>query len=443
MTTIFSEKAFIEDEVKSNVVIEIDERGVVTSVEDRGASGEGRAADVLLPGKLLVPAAANLHSHAFQRLLRGRTSRVSKDNPDADFWSWRMAMYAALGAMTPELFFEITKRCYEEMARAGYSQVVEFHYVHHQADGTPYEDRLLLSKLIIDAAKAAGLRICLARTVYLRGGFGIPANPRQRRFIDPSVDVALADIEALANLYASDPDVNVAACAHSVRAVDIESMRTVFELAERLDLSLHVHVSEQLRELAECFSEHGVTPVRLLADNDLLSKRVTLVHATHLDDYEACAIADSGASVCLCPTTEADLGDGVPRARELFERSVPLGIGSDSNVIIDPLREVSLLEFVQRLASNSRVALRRESRDGLLHGALALADVSRGLGTTSTGFQPPTIAVGERLEAFAVELDSAALSGLCGVDLLESLYLTGTRELITDVFLGSRRIPRV
>jgi formimidoylglutamate deiminase len=236
--------------------------------------------------ELRLPALSTAHSHAFQRAMRGKAQRRGSD-PKDDFWTWRGQMYAVAAALTPESIGSISRVAFRDLARAGVRTVGEFHYIQHQADGTPYDDRTLLADIVIEAAKAEGLRVALLRVAYHRAGPGRPAEPGQRRFCDDDVDDVLRDVDALRARYANDPDVRIGLAPHSVRAVPPSWLRPLREYADRHALPLHMHVAEQQREIDECLVETSRRPMELLADHGVLSSRFAAVHATHLARHEA------------------------------------------------------------------------------------------------------------------------------------------------------------
>lgn len=330
-------------------------------------------------GTLRLPALATAHSHAFQRAMRGLAQRPAPATAADDFWSWRGAMYALAGSLTPESIHATSLVAYRELARAGVRTVGEFHYVHHQPDGTPYADRTVLADAVIEAARASGLRVCLLRVAYHRAGPGRDAEPGQRRFCDPTVDDVLRDVDALRARWKDDPQVRIGIAPHSVRAVPPAWLAPLRGHADRHGLPLHMHVAEQPREIDECVTETGRRPVELCADHGLLSPRFVAVHATHLLAHESRLLGEAGAFACICPTTERDLGDGLPDLGALRAAGARLCTGIDSHVITDPIEELRSLETLERLRILKRVTFRPASgtpaeqlwREGALHGAAA------------------------------------------------------------------------
>jgi formimidoylglutamate deiminase len=296
-----------------------------------------------MANRLALPGFVNAHSHAFQRGLRGRTE-------GGDFWAWREAMLDMAEALTPGHVRKGYADTYREMRRAGYTAVGEFHYI-----------GLEEAVAALEAAAEAGIGIVLLLAAYARGGL--------ERFRQESVGAYLEQVESLRSRGAS-----VGLAPHSVRACPAEWLEEIGRYAERQQLVLHVHADEQPREIEECIAEHGIRPIELLARTGCLSARTTVIHATHADDHELDLLADAGARICLCPTTEANLGDGFPRLEATLEREIPLCIGSDSNVRIDPLEELREIEGIARRQTLLRniIAPDRLLQIGSQEGAAAL-----------------------------------------------------------------------
>jgi formiminoglutamate deiminase len=311
---------------------------------------------------LELPALATAHSHAFQRGMRGLAQRPGPTGTD-DFWTWRQAMYALAASLDPESIRRISLVAFRELARRGVLTVGEFHYVHHGADGTPYADRTVLSDAVIDAALEAGLRIALLRTIYHRAGAGRPPEGAQRRFSDANVEDALRDVDTLRAKYAGHPRVKIGVAPHSVRAVPPDWLSRIAAYARAHDLPLHMHVAEQPAEIAACLAETGRRPVELLADLGVLGPRFVAVHATHLAPHEPALFGGAGAGVCLCPTTERDLGDGHPDLTALVASGVALSLGIDSHVATAPLEDLRGVELGERLRTGQRVVARGASTE--------------------------------------------------------------------------------
>ncbi|MDR9370852.1 formimidoylglutamate deiminase, partial [Conexibacter sp. JD483] len=312
-----------------------------------------------------IPAMANAHSHAFQRDMRGAAERPAPEaNARDDFWSWRTAMFAAADRLDPERMRDVAARVYGEMRAAGYGVVGEFHYVHHQPDGTPYAEPNALAHAVAEGARDVGLAIVLIPAAYHRNGWDGRDRPPaggQRRFCDPDVERFLARVDALRGWAAGRPGVSVAVAAHSVRAVPASWLEAIAAYAEAHGLPRHVHAHEQRRELAECAAEHGCSPIELLRRSGFLGPSTSVIHGVHVSAADVRALAQTDTIVVSCPTTEGNLGDGHLPAMVYREAGVRLAIGSDSQVRVDPFEEVRELETGARRE--------RELRAGLLAGA--------------------------------------------------------------------------
>ena len=305
-------------------------------------------------GHWVMPGLATAHSHAFQRALRGRTQR--RATRAGTFLGWRDEMYRLVERLRPDELYAIARFAYTELAMSGVTAVGEFHYVHHGPGGRPYAERTELADAVIRAARDAGIRICLIRTAYLRAGYDQAPVPAQERFIDPSIDEVLNDLDALRSRNEGDPHVAVAAAAHSVRAVPLPQVQTLAGYAERHGMAFHMHVSEQRSELEECRAEYGTTPVALLSAEGILSSRFVAVHATHLDEAEVAALGETRSLVCICRTTERDLGDGLPPVSDLLRTGVRLCVGVDSHASENAFEEIRAVELDERSRLEKRHA---------------------------------------------------------------------------------------
>ncbi len=346
----------------------------------RGAPTEDGVIEHSSDGMLRLPALTTAHSHAFQRAMRGRAQRPGFGAAGSDdFWTWRGQMYALASSLTPESLHSVSLVAFRELARTGVRTVGEFHYLHHQPDGTPYDDRTVLADAVVRAAKDAGLRIALLRVAYQRAGAGRPPEGAQRRFSDSSVDDVLRDVDTLRARWRDDPNVVVGVAPHSVRAVSPDWLDPLRDYADRYATPLHMHVAEREQEVAECVAESGVRPVELLADRGVLSDRFVAVHGTHVLPHEARLLGAARAFVCVCPTTERDLGDGLADMSALRAAGVRFCSGVDSHVIVDPIEDLRAIETHERLRTRTRVTFRpvlgtpaeQLWREGSLQGAAA------------------------------------------------------------------------
>jgi formimidoylglutamate deiminase len=361
----------------------------------------------------------NAHSHAFQRGLRGRAERVGKTTDD--FWSWREAMYTLAGELDAASIERASRAAYEEMAAAGYGAVGEFHYVHHRPDGTPYDDPNAMAKAVGQAGREAGLQIVLLPAAYARAGPGRPPEPRQRRFCDPSPEAFLARVDELRSWAENQPGVSVGVAAHSARAVPPEWLEAIAAHSEAHGLVRHVHAAEQPRELDEVQAEHGCSPIELLERTGFLGPLASVVHAVHVSGRDIELIWASGATVVSCPTTEGNLGDGHPPLLRFRDAGIPIAIGSDSNVRIDPFEEARELETLARREGLTRHALMAASQD--LWADLCRAG-SRCLGLESAG-------------QIEIDTDHPTLRGIDPDDIPSALVTCASSGVVTGGTRGA------
>jgi formimidoylglutamate deiminase len=384
---LFASEAFLADGWAPDVALEIAPDGTITSV--RAGAEAGDAERVAGP---LVPGLANLHSHAFQRAMAGQAER--RGSAGDDFWSWRELMYRLAGTLEPDALRALAADVYRSMLRAGYTAVAEFHYLHRDPRGEWYADRAAMARALVEAAKEAGIALCLLPALYAHGDVGgAPLGPHQRRFAT-AVDDVLDIARTLRAAYAHDPEIAVGVCAHSLRAVTPAELRALVEGAPR-DVPLHLHVAEQTREVAAVEAALGARPVAWLLANHDVDARWCLVHATHLDATEQVALARSGAVAGLCPTTEANLGDGLFPLGAYLAAGGGFGIGSDSNVSLSPVEELRWLEYGQRLATRRRIVA--ATAPGASCGETLWAGAARG-GARACGRAAGVIAPGMRAD---------------------------------------------
>jgi formimidoylglutamate deiminase len=352
-----------------------------------------------------IPAMANAHSHAFQLDLRGAGERLV---PDDDFWSWRTEMYRLASSHTPKSMGEVGARAYGQMAAAGYGAVGEFHYVHHQPDGTSYPEPNAMAIALARAARACGLEIVLLPAAYHRAGWAgsdSPPDPGQVRFCDPSVEAFLSRVDALRAWAAGVEGVSVGVAAHSVRAVPAEWLQEIARYTDEHGLVRHIHASEQQRELAECEAEHGCSPIELLARTGFLGPRTSVIHAIHVSERDVALLAEADAIVVTCPTTEGNLGDGHLPGLRYRDAGVRLAIGTDEQTRIDPFEELREMETLARREGHTRFAL-LAAADGDLWGQMVAH------GRASLGLAPAPVAEIE------IDLDHPDLASVAEGDLM-------------------------
>ncbi|MGA9340771.1 MAG: formimidoylglutamate deiminase [Rhodanobacteraceae bacterium] len=337
--TLFAERAWMPRGFVCNARIEVD-GGYVTGVARDAARG-----DTEFLGRWVVPGMPNLHSHAFQRAMAGLTER--RGNPEDSFWTWREVMYAFAGRIGPDELRAIASQLYVEMLKAGYTRVCEFHYLHRQPDGTAYDDPAAMSLALIEAAQETGIGLTLLPTLYMTGGFdGRALSERQRRF-GLDVDTYTKLLERLGGI--DSPGLRLGIALHSLRAVPEDAMRKVLDCELARSGPIHIHVAEQIGEVQDCLAIRNARPVEWLLEHMPVDRRWCLVHATHVDAGEIQRLAASGAIVGLCPTTEANLGDGIFPLPAWLEAGGAIGVGSDSQISVSPIEELRWLEYGQRL----------------------------------------------------------------------------------------------
>jgi len=395
---------------------------------------------IRLRRRALLPGMINAHSHAFQRVIRGRTEHRSQHTTDS-FWTWREQMYAAANRLGPEEIYAASRMAFLEMAHTGITAVGEFHYIHHAPDGSPYDDPNLLAREVIRAARDVGIRIALLRVAYARAGFETEPNPQQIRFIEPSPDTYLTHLEQLISAPELKDGMAWAGVApHSVRAVPLDYLKTVVAFAKARDLPVHMHVAEQPAEVSACIEEHGRSPVALLDTEGLLSKRFTAVHAIHVTPKAIAGMARSGALVCACPTTERNLGDGVVPVDSYFDAGVRVALGSDSQIQIDLLEDARELEYHLRLQKTGRNVL--APADDTSSAALArrLFDCATINGAASIGFDGGKLETGAPADFFTVDLDDHSIAECAVEDLLANIVFSLSRTAVRDVVVAGKPI---
>jgi len=410
---VWCEYALLPDAIAANVRVDVVD-GRIAAV----TPGVDPSPGLVQRRGLTIPGTANAHSHAFHRALRHRSQ-----SGRGTFWTWREHMYRVAAHLDPDRYHRLARATFAEMVLAGYTAVGEFHYVHHQPDGTPYADRNAMGEALVAAAADAGLRITLLDTVYLHGGLGPdgyePASVRQRRFVDASAESWIERVERIR----VPAHARLGAAIHSIRAVDPDAIATIADWAVPADAPLHAHVSEQPAENEQSLAVHGVTPVEVFAD--VLAGRFTAVHATHLTDRDIQMLGSAGSTVCLCPTTERDLGDGVGPARRLLDGGATLVIGSDSQAVIDPFQEARAIELDERLARLERAVL---TTNELI---ATLTSGHRSLGWVDAG----AIDVGRRADLVTVALDTPRLAGARPDALAEGVVHAASAADVTDVMI--------
>jgi len=410
------ELALLPEGWRRDVVIRIDH--VITSVEEPDGRPAERISGVVVPG---LP---NLHSHAFQRAMAGLTERRGSDTDS--FWTWREAMYGFVERLTPDDLEAIAAFAYMEMLEAGFTTVAEFHYLHHQPDGTPYDNVAEMSERIVAAAETAGIGLTLLPVLYRQSGFlGKPPTPAQRRFVcDRDVYARLMETRV--------PPGTIGIAPHSLRAVTLDDLQWA-ALTWR-GLPAHIHVAEQTREVEECLAAHRRRPIDLLLDTvEIDASRWCLVHATHADAGELTRIVKANAVVGLCPITEANLGDGLFDASAFLAQGGQFGIGSDSLVRISAADELRTLEYGQRLMHRQRNVLGEATRStGRRLFEAAVAGGAQAMG----GWPASRISTGERADFVVLDHHHPALAAAAGDSLLDAWLFAADNAAIKTVYCG-------
>jgi formimidoylglutamate deiminase len=425
---------FADGRFRSGVALECDHN--VIRVCDAAEVEE----PIRLKNRALLPGLVNAHSHAFQRVIRGRTERRSQNTTDS-FWTWREQMYAAANRLTPEDIYAASRMAFLEMALSGITAVGEFHYIHHAPDGSRYADRNILEREVIRAARDVGLRIALLRVAYARAGYQRAPDPQQIRFIEDTPEEYLTSLEELlAAPELKNGDAWVGVAPHSVRAVPLEYLKTIVGFANSRRLVVHMHVAEQTAEVQACIEEYGRSPVALLDTEGLLSERVTAVHAIHVTPKAVSAFARGRANVCACPTTERNLGDGVVPVDAYFEAGVAVSLGSDSQIQIDLLEDARELEYHLRLQQTARNVLAPANEVDESALARKLFNCATISGATSLGFDGGSLDPGSPADFFTVDLDDPSIAGSTTENLLANVVFSLSRTAIKDIVVGGKRI---
>jgi formimidoylglutamate deiminase len=437
MNTLFAAHALLPDGWARDVLLCWNAAGTLTGV----TVGAAPASETVRANGPVLPGMPNLHSHAFQRAFAGLSEYRSANGGDDSFWTWRALMYRFARDLGPDQLEAIATQLYIEMLRAGYTAVCEFQYLHHAPDGQRYADPAEMSTRLLAAAARAGIGITLLPVLYQDAGFGRqPPRPEQRRYLN-SVE-ALLDLVQRGRAHGAC----VGVAPHSLRAVGPQALRELLAGLQSIDprAPIHLHIAEQQQEVDDCVAWSGQRPVQWLLANQPVDARWCLVHATHLSDAERTALAASGAIAGLCPTTEANLGDGVFPAAAYVGAGGAWGIGSDSHISVDVAEELRLLEYTQRLAQQRRNVLvgddrhdgaaRRQVAEHLWRGAVAG-------GAQASGRAIRGLAVGEQADLVVLDGDGV-LAGLAPAQALAShVFAHSGRSAVRDVFVaGVQRV---
>ena len=434
LKSLWAASALLPGGWAESVEITLDETGSIAAVSTAKPYTQGERIDVLIPG------IANVHSHAHQRAMAGLGERARPlvgNSPDS-FWTWRKVMYHYLERIQPQHLFHISAQLYLEMLKAGYTSVGEFQYLHHDIDGQHYDDRAEMSLQCMNAAASVGLGFTALPVLYRYGGFGeAEPLPGQKRFLNDGDDFVRL-VESLQNASSNDANTSVGIAPHSLRAISQPLLTEVIDSCGSGKLAaIHIHIAEQIKEVDDCLAWSQQRPVEWLFNHFEVNQDWCLVHATHMSDTETAMMAKSGAVAGLCPTTEANLGDGLFNAIDYFKADGRWAIGSDSHISIDPVEELRWLEYGQRLSTRNRNLL--VSAQNLNTGRNLLEGVLHG-GTQACGRKIGRIETGYRADFVALDSQQPRLYGRIQDDLIDSWIFSGNTNLVASVFVGGKKI---
>lgn len=429
MSELFARKILLPTGWADNARLTLDGNGSIKTITTDTIPGAAEQ----LPGPV-VPGMVNGHSHAFQRMIAGLTDIAH--HPDDSFWTWREAMYRAALRLAPEDMEAVCRQVYIEMLRAGYTTVAEFHYVHHQPDGEPYQQRAELALRALAAAAEVGIGICLLPVLYCYGSFGgQPPSPGQRRFIN-DLDGYLTLHQQAAEAVRAQPRASTGVAFHSLRAVTAEQMTNTLA-ALPAQQPIHIHVAEQQPEVDDCLAWSGRRPVDWLLTQAPVDEHWCLIHATHVDDGELASLAERRPTIGLCPTTEANLGDGLARAEAFNDRAIPFAIGSDSHVSLSVVEELRWLEYGQRLVSGRRNRLASAATPAV---GQHLYSQAAEAGARATGQAVGRLEPGRRADLVVLD-DRDPLLADCSPEHLLNRWLFGAGErAIREVWVAGERL---
>lgn len=403
---------------QKDAFVSVDEQGLVVAI----SSEKPLDVEVELVRGYCLPGFQNAHSHAFQYAMTGLAEIHPDPSKSDDFWSWRNTMYKIALSIDPDQLEAIAAMLYAEMLRHGYTHVAEFHYLHHDQSGSPFENKAEIGERLLAAAKRVGMNITLVPMFYQMGGFGKAPEPEQRRFLSHSLDAyleLLASSETAVRKYSA---ARLGVGFHSLRAVNEESIHAFFDQDKR-NLPFHIHVSEQTKEVNECIAHYGNRPVEWLLGNTPIDSSFHLVHATHLTHEETLGTAKSGAHVVLCPSTEGNLGDGIFPLKKFQEAGGRWSIGTDSHVGLSPLEELRILDYGQRLTSHRRDQfINSENGDSGLFGYdMSLRAGRAAMGNLTEGY----FKVGESFDAIVIDATCPLTATSSSDKLLSTLIYAG------------------
>ena len=426
---IFCKTLLQGDQWLENAVLTVGADGIIMEI----AQGRPSTADICVAG-IVVPGMPNAHSHTFQRLIAGLTGQ--RGSHQDSFWSWREAMYQCAGSISPAQFADVSAWVFVEMLKAGFTTCAEFHYIHHQPGGDAYANPAEMSERLIESAASSGISLTILPVLYNTSGFGQPQpDVLQRRFVN-SADGYLQLLECCRELISDRPLVSLGLAPHSLRAVPETVLTDVLQAWPDKHCPVHIHIAEQKAEIESCVAHLGSTPVEWLLDQFPVNERWSLVHATHMTNDELEQAAARRVCAVLCPTTEADLGDGVFRTGDWLRAGGDFAIGSDSNVRISVAEELRLLEYNERLKSGRRNVL---SEDGSTCGRFLFQHAARA-GAVSTGQPVGILAPGYRADLLELDGRHELMVNREPDVALESWIFAGNKSMIHSVWVAGQRL---
>jgi formimidoylglutamate deiminase len=426
---IFCETLLQGDSWRSRVVLNIEAGGIITSI----VNGPPDSADHRIHG-IVIPGMPNAHSHSFQRLIAGLTGPQGSHSDS--FWSWREAMYRCANRISPQQFGDVAKWVFTDMLKAGYTSCAEFHYLHHQPGGGEYANPAEMSEQLIEAAAASGIAMTLLPVLYCSAGFDRErVNQAQQRFVNSPVSY-LRLLEILSDAVSRNPLLALGLAPHSLRAVPAEVLQEVLQSWSDRECPIHIHIAEQPAEVDDCIRHLGARPIEWLFDQFPVDGRWNLVHATHMSNTELVMAAASRATAVLCPTTEADLGDGVFRTADWLQAGGKFAIGSDSNVRISVAEELRLLEYNERLASGQRNVLAdNDSTCGRFLYQHAAKSGAAALGQAVGRLEP-----GYRADLLVLNAGHELLTGREPDAMLDSWVFAGDKSMLDSVWVAGQAV---
>lgn len=415
----------------SSTYVGVDNAGLINYLSSE-APGETIAVESVQG--FALPGFQNAHSHAFQYAMAGLAENHPVGSQD-DFWTWREAMYQCALAVDPEQAEAIAAMVYAEMVRVGYTHVAEFHYLHHEKNGKPYSNLAEMGERMISAAQKAGIKITLIPVFYQNGGFGLPPQERQRRFISQTVDSYFNLFEASEKIVKNNSHASLGLSIHSLRAVDLKDIVTTINQTPAT-IPVHLHVAEQKKEIADCLAYCNKRPMQWLLENLNVNDRYNLVHSTHLDDNELKGLARSGATVVLCPSTEGNLGDGIFRMREYVKLGGRWCIGTDSHIGLSPVEEFRMIDYRQRLVSNQRNTFEGDAAAYMINEEIASGRKAMGL-NSENHFE-----IGKPFDAVIYNSQSHLLAETSEKNRLATLLFTSDSSRILGTLVNGKWVVK-